>query len=67
MSAAAILQLVNLATLLIEEVVPHLTKALKSGEISVEQQQELKGKIAALKAKLEADDLGSQWEIPDRP
>ena len=66
MSAAAILQLINIASLLVEQIIPQLTAALKAGEISVDQQQALKEKIAALKEKLETRELGSHWDVPDR-
>ena len=66
MSAIAILELFNLATLLVEKVIPLLSTALKSGEISVEKQEELKKKVADLRAKLEEGELGSHWEVPDR-
>lgn len=66
MSAAAIAQLILLATDLVEKMIPILTEALKSGEISIEQQAELKAKIDSLKSKLMSGDLGSQWDVPDR-
>lgn len=66
MTATAILELFNLASLLVEKILPIMTKALEGGEIPVAQQQELKGKIEALKAKLTAGELGSHWTTPDR-
>jgi hypothetical protein len=66
MSTVAILELFNLATLLVEKVIPLLSDALKSGEVSVEKQAELKAKVAELRAKLESGELGSHWDVPER-
>ena len=60
MEAAAILAIIDGATVILQTVMPELNKALQKGTVTPEQQQERVDKLNAL--RLDAAFQGPEWE-----
>lgn len=54
--------LINASLALVEKLLPRLADALKTGQITPAQQQELRDRYAALRAKADAAFAGPEWD-----